>query len=222
MGRSFILVICILTAAPADAQRVEISASGGYSASEGVEVTDRPLLGQVYDSVGPAGGGSFNVTAGTLISEALEVEFLFGRQHSQLRAEAPDGRTLPLAELTLATYQGNIVYNFGPRDGSIRPFVFFGAGATTYSFGATLLTAAAGSGAATLDSDTRFSSALGGGAKFYFLPAVGLRVAARWTPTYIATDADGLWCDPFYGCWPLGDPQYANQFDSSAGITVRF
>jgi hypothetical protein len=204
------------------AQRLEFSASGGYSVSDGVDVTARPLLGQVFGHVSPVSGASFNFTAGVLVSEGLQLEFLFGRQSSRLEAGGPGTTTLPLADLTIYNYQGNIAYNFGPRDSPVRPFVFVGVGVTTYDFGKTLLAPPVGRPPTSLGSDHPFSSALGGGAKFYFFPHVGLRVAARWTATYIDTDQDGIWCDPFYGCWPTGDPQYSNQFDTSAGITVRF
>ena len=41
-------------------------------------------------------------------------------------------------------------------------------------------------------------------------------------PTYIKSDAEGYWCDPYWGCYVVGDAQYANQFEFSAGISLRF
>jgi hypothetical protein len=70
-------------------------------------------------------------------------------------------------------------------------------------------------------SDSR-RSASGGGVKFYFTPKIGAKIGLRWTPTYIKSEAAGVWCDPFYGCWPLVDNQYSNQFETAGGITVRF
>jgi hypothetical protein len=58
--------------------------------------------------------------------------------------------------------------------------------------------------------------------KFYFTPKIGAKVGLRWTPTYIKSEAAGVWCDPFYGCWPVADSQYSNQFETAGGITVRF
>ena len=52
---------------------------------------------------------------------------------------------------------------------------------------------------------------------------VGLRLNARWTATYIKSDAEGLWCDPFYPtCWVLSEADYSNQFSINGGITLRF
>ena len=47
---------------------------------------------------------------------------------------------------------------------------------------------------------------------------------ARWTPNYIKSDPAGVWCSPywFYGCYVVGDPQYANQFELSGGLSFRF
>jgi hypothetical protein len=63
---------------------------------------------------------------------------------------------------------------------------------------------------------------LGAGVKVYGSGKVGARFGARWTPTYIKSDATGYWCDPYWGCYLTGSAQYANQFDLNGGITVRF
>jgi hypothetical protein len=43
-----------------------------------------------------------------------------------------------------------------------------------------------------------------------------------WTPTYIKSDAEGWWCDPYWGCYTVGSAQYSNQFQLAGGITLRF
>ena len=58
--------------------------------------------------------------------------------------------------------------------------------------------------------------------KIYGKGHVGGRVGVRWTPTYIKSDAAGYWCDPYWGCYVVGDAQYSNQFDINGGITLRF
>src|SRR5262245_52266413 len=81
----------ILTASSAFAQGVEVSASVGYSASEGVTTSRGPLLGQAYDRLNVNSGASFNFTVGVFASEQMEFEFLFGRQSSRLDAEGGAG-----------------------------------------------------------------------------------------------------------------------------------
>jgi hypothetical protein len=44
----------------------------------------------------------------------------------------------------------------------------------------------------------------------------------RWTPPSIPSDAEGWWCDPYWGCYTLSDAQYSNQLELTGGITLRF
>lgn len=207
----------LLTAAPAQAQRVEASFSYGYTASEGIDTDNRTLIGQLLDSIDVESGSGFNFTLGVFATDQMEIEFLWARQSSNLVADGPGG-TLDLSELDVDNYHVNFVYNWGARDARVRPFLFGGVGATKYSFGDFLPAVSSD----TIESETRFSTTWGGGVKFYFAPSVGAKAMLRWTPTYIKSDPAGVWCDPFFGCWQLVDNQYANQFETSFGVTVRF
>ena len=69
---------------------------------------------------------------------------------------------------------------------------------------------------------SRFSSTWAGGVKVNATERIGLRFEARWTPTYIKSDATGWWCDPFWGCYVVGNAQYSNQFELSGGLNFRF
>src|SRR5262245_1620840 len=93
--------------------RYEATVGAGYTASEGVTSDQRPLLGQVYDTLTPVSGGSFHFTFGVFVNENSEVEFLWSRQSSRLDAEGPNGAKLQLSNLSLNNYMGNYVYNFG-------------------------------------------------------------------------------------------------------------
>ena len=85
-----------------------------------------------------------------------------------------------------------------------------GIGATHYSPGDPV-TLPATTPLTSIDSATKFAWTLGGGVKVYPAEHVGLRLNARWTPTYIKSDAEGLWCDP---CLPdLLGPQRGRLFE---------
>jgi hypothetical protein len=58
--------------------------------------------------------------------------------------------------------------------------------------------------------------------KVYGNSKIGGRFGARWTPAYIKSDAVGWWCDPYWGCYLVGNAQYANQFELNGGVTIRF
>jgi opacity protein-like surface antigen len=211
------LFVLFVSVNSASAQRVEASVGVGYSASEGISLDNRPLLGQVYDTLAVDSGATFNLTFGVFATEQAEVEFLFSRQNSRLQGDGPGGK-LPISELAVYNYMFNFVYNWGSRDAKVRPYLFGGLGATNYSFGDNLLVGSTGN----IGGESRFSTNWGGGVKFYFTPNVGAKVGLRWTPTLIKSDPAGVWCDPFYGCWTLVDNDYSNQFETSGGITFRF
>jgi opacity protein-like surface antigen len=217
----FIIVGLMLVAPPVFAQKVEASFNVGYSASEGIDSDQRLILGQVYDKLAVDSGSSFNFTIGALIGPQFQVDFLWGRQNSRLQADGPSG-ILPFSELAVYSYMGNFVYNFGEHDARVRPYVSGGFGATQYKFDQLLVATPNAATAGQINSETKFASNWGGGVKLYFTPNVGAKVGLRWTPTYIKSDPAGVWCDPFYGCWQLVNNQYANQFETSAGITLRF
>ncbi len=209
----------LATATRAVAQpRIEVSVGGGYTASEGISSDQKPILGQTYDTLSPQSGGSFHFTFGVFLTEHAEAEFLWSHQSSRLDAEGPNNASLQLSELTINNYMGNLVYNWGEHDAKTRPFFLVGLGTTQYAFGANLLQGSNGN----IPNDTRFSSNVGAGVKFNFSPHVGAKVGLRWTPTYITSTNGGVWCDPFYGCWPIANTKYANQFDTSFSVTFRF
>lgn len=220
---ALMMTVGVPIASAQDEPRIEVSGNIGYSVSEGVDVENRPLLIGVFDKLTVDSGLSWNFTVGYLFTPHAEVEFLFGRQSSELFSEGPAGQ-LAISELNVYSYMANFVYNFGESDSRIRPYAYGGLGATHYAFGDLLLPppVIAFRPGTKLDSETRFASNWGGGVKFYLTPRLGAKFGIRWTPTYIKSDPAGTWCDPFYGCWVLGDSDYSNQFETAGGITLRF
>jgi len=208
--------MCLFTA-PLRAQgRVEVGVGVGYTLSEGIR-TDERLAFPGYDRAEVNSGPSFHLSFGVYTTPQFLIEFIYGRQDSKLTAEGNVVSKIDVAELKVDNYHGAFTYNWGEEDAKIRPFATIGFGATNYSFGNNLVT-----GGGQIPGDTQFSTTWAGGVKFYPSPKFGVKVMARWTPTYIKTDSAGYWCDPFYGCWVVGDPDYSHQFDLSGGIVIRF
>ena len=96
----------------------------------------------------------------------------------------------------------------------MRPYVLGGLGATQYGS----LDTAVGQ----IGGETQFSTTWAAGLKMFPSPKFGIRLEGRWTPTYIKTDPEGYWCDPYWGCYTVGDAEYANQVELSGGIILRF
>jgi opacity protein-like surface antigen len=213
------VAVLALSAGPAMAQgKVEISGLIGWTFSDGVKgaATTAPD-GNTYDAVDLKDSMNWGLMFGVMASDNLELGFMFNQQMSALKLEGTKFREL--GDMNINSYHGYVGINFGDVESKVRPYVLMGIGATNY--GSVNYTNAAGAAAST-GSDTQFSTTWGGGVKFYPSPRLGFRVGMRWTPTYIKSDPGGWWCDPYWGCYMVGNAQYANQFDFSGGVTIRF
>jgi opacity protein-like surface antigen len=220
-GTLTVMACSMALAAPAVAQ-VEVGVEGGYSISEGITAsTSRIIQGQVYSKLDVKSGPTWGLNAGVYIGPNYEVEFLYHRQFGEFEISEP-APTKKLAKLDVDSYHWNLVYNTGDPRASMRGFFFGGLGMSRFLPG-DYDPQINPLNAALIQSATKFSSTWGGGVKFYPSPKVGVRGTLRWTPTYIKSDAGGLWCDPFYPtCWVLSNPDYVNQFELSGGVTFRF
>jgi opacity protein-like surface antigen len=155
----------------------------------------------------------------------VEVGFQYGAQNSKLEASEDlagfNTPTLEIGDMRVSTYHGYFLYNFFEEDSPIRPYAMFGLGATKFgSVEFNTLTL----GPLKTDSETQFSTTWGAGVKFFPNPSFGVRAGVQWTPTYIKTDSEGWWCDPYFywGCYVVGDAQYSNQWDLNGGVIFRF
>jgi outer membrane protein W len=214
------ILAATLVATPAAAQpRVEVGALVGWTLSDGVDGDPRLASdGNVYDEVNVADSVSFGLDLGVFVSENAQVGFLYGRQQSTL--EVKGTQTVEVGDLPVSTYHGYFAYNFGEGDAPVRPYVMLGLGATTYG---NVSYTGIGNVTRETGSETQFSGTVGAGVKIYPSPNVGVRFGARFTPTYIKSDAEGWWCDPYWGgCYLVSSAQYSNQFEFSGGLTFRF
>lgn len=215
------VIALMMTAAPPTAfaqstPHVEVGVFAGWTFSDGVQI-DTPILalnGNAYDRVDPKDSGSWGFNVGVLTGEHAEFGFIYGQQFSKLQF---GGTTdTEIGDLSIKTYHGYFAYNFG--EGPVRPFLYGGFGAT--NFGSVDFSVPRGSG--TIGSETQFSTTWGAGVKIIPGGHFGARAAFKMTPTYIKTDSAGWWCDPFWGCYVVGNAQYSNQFEFSGGVIARF
>jgi len=215
-----LMVLAFLASTPsAFAQKVEISGTVGWTLSDGVEATTPVLApdGAIYDAVDLKDSFSWGLMGGYNVTEQVEVGFMWGQQLSRLDLEGT--RLRELGDLTISTYHGYVGFNFFDVDATARPYFFFGLGAT--NFGSVDFTNVLGQPRST-GSETQFSTTWGAGVKVFGGGNVGARAGIQWTPTYIKSDPGGWWCDPYWGCYLVGDPQYANQLTFGGGVIFRF
>ena len=216
------LVVAASSTAWAQDPRVEISGTAGWTFSDGVSGGTAEVNGEEFSRIDPKDAFSWGARIGFFATPNVEVGALFSLQSTNYEISGL-GQTLELADGDIYNYHGYVAYNFGESDAKVRPYFLGGLGATQFG-SLTIGGNIAGSGNAgrTIDSNTKFSSTWALGLKMYPGTNVGLRLEARWTPTYIKSDAAGWWCDPYWGCYTIGDAQYANQYELGGGITLRF
>ena len=203
---------------PAVAQdRAEISGFFGYSFSEGIDVTRGTLVNEFIDHVNVGSSISYGGAVNFWVDDMTQVGFLFGLQDSSLGVKGSLEREV--TGLNVYNYHATATVHAGSSSSDVRPFFMFGLGATQYSPSDVM--------GFSFDSEWRFSGTLGVGVKAYVNEKVGLSFTGRWTPTYIKSDAAGVYCSPYWtpyyggGCTVIADPDYSNQFELSGGIILR-
>ena len=215
----WIAPLALLLAVPVQAQdpRIEIQGWGAYTFSDGVSGDAREGSdGNVYNRVDPANSGGYGLSVGFVLTEQAEVGFLWSRQDTIL--EAKGNAVSEVADMNIDNYHGFVAYNFGDVDDTVRPYVLGGLGVTRYSD----IRVTGLEEIRSIPSESRFSTTWGLGVKLYPSDNFGVFGGVRWTPTYIKSDASGWWCDPWWGCWVVGNAQYSNQWEFSGGINLRF
>ncbi len=182
--------------------------------SEGFTIDPVQFEGERYDKINATNGTSYGFTFGVFATESVSFEFLYTTHESAI--EASSTTKTEFADMKVNNYHGLVVYNFGEDYGGPRPFMFGGVGATHYSPGDIM--------GSSIDGETRLSSTWGGGVKLYAGETVELKLMGRWTPTYIKSDAAGIWCSPYWpwACYVVGEADFAHQFELTAGLTLRF
>ena len=210
MGKIVLAAFLLLVASAAAAQppRAEIGAHIGYTFSEGVEID-----GITYDEVDPESGLSYGFNFGFFVNRFSEVGFMMSQQQSTLIGGGYVGGDTDLVDLDVNNYHAYYCYNIGVNP-QVIPYFLVGMGATHYVTGDIA--------GVDVDNETKFSTTWGGGVKVFPGGKLGARFGVRWTPTYIKTDSDGYWCDPYWGCYTYGDSDYSHQFEMLAGAIYRF
>jgi hypothetical protein len=214
---TFAACALMLASAPAFAQKAEVGVTFGWVFADGVSGNTYVVPGVgTFSRIDPKDSFGWGIDLGFFIGPNAEVGFLYSNQPTTLQVSG--SATKDVGSMSINTYHGTYTYNFGEHDAAVRPYLQVGLGATDFggvSYSTPLRTG-------TTQGATRFSSTWGAGAKFYGASKVGGRVGLRWTPAYIKSDAAGYWCDPYWGCYLVGNAQYANQFELNGGITFRF
>ena len=203
---SALIVFFLLTSA--FSQNVELTGYVGGQVNGGLDLST-----SLFRRIEVENSMNYGLSAGYLVGEHYGVEFQWNHSKADTFAQpAGGGSDIKVFALNQDQYMGNFLFHFTDREAKLRPFAFFGLGASHLS-----------PDRSGVDSTTRFAFSLGGGAKYNISKHFALRGQAKWSPTYITTTDGGYWCDPFWGgCWVVGNDHYLHEFDITGGITFRF
>ena len=216
----FVCLILSMSASVALAQdkKAEISVSAGYTWGSDIPVNPNVhVTGQIFNRAGPKSGFTWGFQGDYNASENFAVGFLFSSQESKLFANQLGVGEIDIVDMRIRNYHGVFTYNFGDEDQTVRPYVFGGLGATSYSPDSISV----GNLTADFDSRSKFSTTWGGGVKFFPSPNFGFKVQGRWTPTHIKSEPAGIWCGPVY-CFVASDASYSHQGEFTGGVIFRF
>lgn len=198
----FVLLLLFPAAVFAQPGRFELTPFAGYRLAgdfdaDSTDAFDPRLNVEVEESA--VYGVMFNIP----LSPNWQIELMANRQQSSFRVDR--GFLEPSAELgdvDLTTVHGGILLQWG--DGQVNPFLVASAGITRIE-----------PKFRDLDSDDRFSTSFGGGAKIFFSENVGLRLEARGFWTDLDTGFDDR-----YDRYDSGDGLFQGQ--GSVGLIIAF
>lgn len=191
------------------AQNIEITPQVGGQINGGLNLSTT-----IFRRIEVKNGVNYGITAGYLLGDHYGIEFQWNKNNSGTTAQPINGgNSIKVFNLNWNQYMANFVFHLTDREPTIRPFAFFGLGASDLS-----------PDRKGVRSTTRFAFSLGGGAKMKISHHLGLRGQLKWSPTYITTTSNGgFWCDPFFGgCFVTGNSHYLHEFDVNGGIIFRF
>jgi hypothetical protein len=196
------LAVTLAVSAPAShaAEGVYISPMVGWTTAASLELGEQDLRNVKIDG-GKTWGGQLGFQ-----KTGMSFEVSYMQQESHFTIDETD-----IAEVRVGQLHGNFLFEKIRYDSRIRPYFLLGLGATFFN-------------ADRFDTKSRFSFSLGGGLmidEFLASEKLGIKLQAKYNPTYLSDDWGDTWCDPFY-CYQVADPDYLDQGEFSAGLTYKF
>ena len=187
----------------------ELTPTVGYRFGGSIDLTN-PALNPVFKSLHFESNPSYGVALNHSVHDNVRVEFQWSRQDTHIdgRSRANNSNTR-LFGAYLDQYHFNFMFHAAEMGNHPQLFFVGGLGFSTFE------------PRAHLDTKTQFSFEVGGGVKYFFVPHLGLRLEAKWTPTYVKSSEE-LFCNGFNECYAVSNHEYAQQGEVSSGIIIRF
>jgi hypothetical protein len=207
--------VALLLATPLAAQLEEVSSKrfeftpiAGYQWGGAIETNAGNTLGagelRLKDSF------AWGLVLSTFAHLGTAVELTYLRQATDIEFDPSGGGT----NTTLGEFSVNYIQIGGRQEfgqgGQLRPFLGGSLGIGIFDPGGDL------------DSSTRFSWTLGGGAKYMFASGnAGIRADIKYWSTPVPSGEIGIWCG-FYACVAAEGTDWVGQGQVSGGLVLAF
>lgn len=200
------LMLVMLMSTMSWGQRFELMPFAGYRTSGSFNVNSLDHAKFVIED-----GFNFGLTLGVITSEFTELEFMWSQTDSRLSGSLilPGQEREGFFDLHTSQFHLNFLYLFPKVNRRAVPYFLMGLG----------LTYADPKGET--NGETRFSFSLGGGIKAMVNERMGIRLQAKWIPTYINSHSE-LWVDYWGFVYAVPVSQYMSQWEFTGGIFFRF
>ncbi|HEX7880264.1 MAG TPA: outer membrane beta-barrel protein [Candidatus Eisenbacteria bacterium] len=204
LALAFPLLLPVVASA---SQGVDVFVFGGYTTKSELDGAGTLLGGQLtVDGAATAG-----ISLGTTTPQNIGIEAMWTHQWSGLTFDPVGGQEMSVSDMSIEQFHANFLfYPPGHINAPTKPYFLIGLGANIFN-----------PSREAADSETRFTWALGLGLKRAVNEKVGFRAQLRYTPTYIGSNDEGYWCDPYYGCYTVIDPNYLDQWDFTGGLVFN-
>jgi outer membrane protein with beta-barrel domain len=197
MKRRVLALLIVLAPAPALAGGFELALLAGYTSAGALDPAARGINDLSLQS-----SFTWGASGSYFFSSRFGIEGSWAREQSGLEIGTPDGRAR-MFDVQIDQLHGSVVWRLGPEASRVRPFMAAGLGAS-------LLTAPL------LESETKLSLSLAGGARWMPTPRAGARLQVRYTPIHL-NDSQSSFCDPFGFC-----QGWLHQLELTGGVVVGF
>ena len=133
LGLLAVAALLVFVAPVASAQYgpvIEISGLAGYTWADGVSFDINSAYGD-YNKIEPGDAFAWGLTAGYMLPYGTEIEFLYDRDATDISLSGLSG-SKKLGDMSISNYHGLIIYNMLRPGSKAIPYLFGGAGATSY------------------------------------------------------------------------------------------
>jgi hypothetical protein len=190
--------------------RFIIQPFAGYRTAGSFEVTADVAL--KYEGIRVTDEFTYGFSLGIKVNPNLVVEAMWSRSAPQFQGDSvnPDVAPLDLFSSYEDQVHGNFLVYFGDPGGMVRPFFIGGLGVTVFN-----------PKVEGISSETRFSFSMGLGFEKWFNDRAGIRLTAKWFPTYVNEQLS--WFVDWWGfLYLVPVNQYMSQWEFTGGLVFRF